>query len=134
MKIKDLQIVSDRRDEVQKAVDEAILTALEALGVQAVGYSVQEITAKGAIDTGLLRNSLTYALAGKPAKKTTYHAEFGSNRHKSGKNAGKRYTARSKNAGSVNIGKPYEGNSPEYGEKNHAVYIGTNVFYAPLTI
>lgn len=126
MKVKGWEILSDRRNEVKDKVDEAIKTALKAVGAQASSRARDEITRVGAIDTGLLRNSITFALAGETPKVTTYHAAFGNNRKKDGT----RYTARASKAGSVNIGKPY-GKAPDYGYKNNAVYIGTNVFYAP---
>lgn len=58
------------------------------------------------IDTGLLRNSITYALSGEAAAQSTYHADSGGG------------------SGS------YTGSAPADDEQHMAVYIGTNVEYA----
>ena len=59
------------------------------------------------VDTGLLRNSITYALAGETAAQSTYKADRGDG-------AGR-----------------YNGNSPkDTGNGVHSVHIGTNVEYA----
>ena len=98
-----VSIVEDHTEEVKEKMKNAIETALNAVGAQAVGHAVAEITSQGAIDTGLLRNSITYALDGSGAKNTSYHASKGSN-----KNAkGKRVSASSTNAGSVKVGQIY---------------------------
>ena len=58
------------------------------------------------IDTGLLRNSITYAIAGKKPAKTEYTADKGDGKGK------------------------YQGIVPKM-EGERTVYIGTNVKYAP---
>lgn len=99
------KIVENNTNEILGGLDEAIERALEAMGMQAEAYTK---AACSAVDTGLLRNSITYALAGKPANTSTYSAD----NPKPGK----------KNAGAYSGTAPYEKNT---------VYIGTNVEYAP---
>ena len=56
--------IDSKIPELKRATQEAITTALEAVGVQAVAHANQEITAVGAVDTGRLRNSITSAVSG----------------------------------------------------------------------
>ena len=121
--------MKDLSEEVLKATEEQIDVALEACGVQAVGYAVAHATEKGVVDTGLLRNSLTYALAGKTANKRTYHASSGSSKYTTKEGQVKRHSAGSTSAGTVKIGR-YEGEAPENEPKKRSVFIGTNVEYA----
>jgi hypothetical protein len=92
----------DNTKEVLSALDKAVERGLEAIGLTAEGHAKKNETA---VDTGLLRNSITYAVSGKSANTKAYKSDDGS---KSG---------------------TYEGQAPE--EKDKAVYIGTNVEYAP---
>lgn len=110
---------------VKQATEDAIEIALEAVGLQAEGYAKKLCPT----DTGLLKNSITHAVSGKPAAMSSYHATYGGNRYTSGKNAGKRITASSENAGAVGYGS-YSGNAPSEGNGRKSVYIGTNVEYA----
>lgn len=57
--------VIDKRGLLKKATDEGIVGALEAAGLQAVGYVKDKIRDNGSIDTGLMRNSIAYAVSGK---------------------------------------------------------------------
>lgn len=122
--------MTDYSDEVKAKIKSAIKTALKAVGVQAVAHAVTYITASSAVDTGLLRNSITFALGGESPAKGSYSAQFGSNRKKNGKDKGKRYSARSKKAGNVSKGS-YSGTAPADSAGEKSVYIGTNVYYAP---
>ena len=54
--------LTSNRELIESATAEAIQTALEAVGTQAVAHAVAEITAQGAVDTGRLRNSITKAV------------------------------------------------------------------------
>lgn len=92
----------DNTKEVLSALDKAIERGLEAIGLTAEGHAKKNETA---VDTGLLRNSITYAVSGKSANIQSYKSDDGS---KSG---------------------TYQGQAPE--EKDKSVYIGTNVEYAP---
>lgn len=121
----------DHTSEVQEAVHDAVLVALDAAGMQAATLAKMELqNTPSRIDTGLLRNSITHAVAGKPAAIRSYRADKGSNRYTKGKNKGKRRSANSKNAGAVGVGF-YAGNAPDPDDPAHPfVLIGTNVEYA----
>ena len=90
---------------VTGAMEEAKKMALEIIGGKAESYAKQLCP----VDTGRLRNSITHAVSGHPAAQSHYTAD----KPKNGKT----------NSGS------YSGQAPD--EKNKAVWIGTNVEYAP---
>ena len=96
--------VVDNSDKVIKATNEQIEAALEAIGLQCEGYAQLDCP----VDTGLLRNSITHAVAGNPPAKQSY-------------------SATSPRAGQKSSGH-YSGSVGSKSEK--AVYIGTNVEYA----
>lgn len=98
--------LKDFSKEVLSATEEAIKTALEACGVQAVEYAVMYATQKGVVDTGLLKNSITYAIGGKAPALQDYASDSGG---KSGR---------------------YNGKAPKDKQGIYTVTIGTNVFYA----
>lgn len=81
--------------------DEAIERAFEIIGGLLERYAKQSCP----VDTGLLRNSITYCLDGKHPHLSQYGAE-----------------------GRQGF---YDGEMPEEPEGNRAVYVGTNVEYAP---
>lgn len=112
------KIVKDNSKQLLDEKDDAIMRALEIIGGTIERYAKQNLTEKKAVDTGLLRNSVTYAISGQEPKIKAYHADKGS----TGKSAS------SKNAGTVNIGR-YSGAVGGVDEK--AVYVGSNVEYAP---
>lgn len=85
-----------------KELEKAAESALNAVGLQAEKYA----KLKCPVDTGLLRNSITYALDGKEPHKKSYKADKGAEK------------------GS------YNGEIPDEGRGKRAVYIGTNVEYA----
>lgn len=121
-------LTADNLDQVLEEFAEQVDMGLEAIGLQAERHAKENITRNGTIDTGLLRNSITYAVSGQSPNTMNYTAMYGENRHTSGKNKGKRYSAKSKKAGTVKTGS-YSGVVGDASEK--AVYIGTNVEYAP---
>lgn len=94
----------DNTDEVLKGLSGAVDRALIRIGMSAEGYAKKALTAQGAVDTGLLRNSITFAISGGDANISDYKANRGDG------------------TGS------YSGSIPD--EKDKAVYIGTNVEYA----
>ena len=98
----------DNTKKVLSALEAAIKRGNEAIGMTAEGHAKKKITAAGAVDTGRLRNSITYALAGEEAHVKSYKA------NKGGKDR-ETYT--------------YDGTAE--GKKGSGVYIGTNVEYAP---
>lgn len=97
--------IEDHSKEVIKAKDEAVARALEMIGLQCEKYAKFLCPT----DTSLLKNSITHAVSGEGTAISTYHAD----KAKGGATRIGRY------AGVV-------GNS-----KEEAVYIGTNVEYAP---
>lgn len=62
----DIKITVDNSAEVIEAKNEAIMRALEAIGLQAEGYA----KLKAPVDTGRLRNSITHSLA--PEEEAVY--------------------------------------------------------------
>ena len=98
----------DHTEEVLSALEAAIKRGNEAIGMTAEGHAKKKITAAGAVDTGRLRNSITYALAGEETHVKSYKANKGGKERET-------YT--------------YDGTAE--GKKGSGVYIGTNVEYAP---
>lgn len=98
-----LRITEDHTDEVLRLLGDRIEIALEQCGIRAEEVAVGLCP----VDTGLLHNSITYALDGQAPAKGAYHANSGG---KSGS---------------------YGGQMPKEGGDARAVYIGTNVEYAP---
>ena len=105
----------DNSKETIKAKNHAVEAALEAIGNQAVSYAKSVLAEDSRIDTGLLRNSLTHAVSGKEPDITEYKGDRKSQYGKSEEIP----------AGS------YSGTAPKDPENKKAVYIGTNVDYAP---
>ena len=98
----------DNTDEVLAALERAKKRGLEAIGLTAEGHAKKKITEAKAVDTGRLRNSITYALAGGETHIKSYRADKGGKDRET-------YT--------------YDGTAD--GKKGSGVYIGTNVEYAP---
>lgn len=97
--------INDNTDAVLEALKQALENGLEACGIDAEAKAVLNIENNPRrVDTGLLRNSITHAVAGKGAAKSSYAADDGSN------------------------GGSYSGTAP--GEEGKSVIIGTNVSYA----
>lgn len=105
----------DNSDKVKEEFNEATLRVLEAIGIHVEGEAKEELeNDPRRIDTGLLRNSITYALSGESPKITSYH----------GDNPSKYGTEKMTPIGY------YNGTAPDDTEDKKAVYIGTNVEYA----
>ena len=98
-----VKITNDHTDDILKALKEASKKALMDVGLEASGDVAEFITGEGIVDTGLLRNSITFALNGESAQIGSYTASKGD-----GKGS-------------------YSGTAPN---KENTVYIGTNVEYA----
>lgn len=103
------EIVKDNSAEALKAKNEALDRALEIIGGTIERYAKENLTSKKAVDTGLLRNSVTYAISGGSAHKQKYTAD-----------KGKGNEAPKKGYYSGTVGSSEE----------KAVYVGTNVEYA----
>ena len=118
-----VRIEADNREEVMSKVDKAMMVALEAVGLEAEG-DVKKLVP---VDTGLLRNSITHAVDGKPPAITTYTSE---SQHKKTP-----ATERAGTAGKA-VDPPKSGkydSSPVSpgGDGIRRAYVGTNVEYAP---
>ena len=102
IKTESIEFISNEK-EVDKAVIDALRKALTKVGMQAESYAKM----KCPVDTGLLRNSITYAMDGD----LTHIAAYADNK---GENSG-----------------TYEGKAPAEDTGLMSVTIGTNVHYAP---
>lgn len=98
----DVKIV-DNTKKVIDAKDEAVEAAFEIIGGLMERYAKQSTP----VDTGLLRNSITYCLDGERPSKEAYKADSG------GESGG------------------YDGEMPKEPNGKRAVFVGTNVEYAP---
>lgn len=100
--------IKDHTKEAIDAKDLAIERALTIIGGELVRYSTQQCP----VDTGLLRNSITFCLDGQRPAIDGYKAD------KEGRKG-------------LQEGK-YDGEMPKEEGKARAVYLGTNVEYAPI--
>lgn len=98
---------NSNRDEVDKRMEKAMEQSLRLVGGLAERKAKETISDMDAVDTGFLRNSITFALDGDSPNIDTYHDDPNTQK------------------GS------YEGRAPEEGNSKRSVYIGTNIFYAP---
>ena len=94
--------IESHEEEFLEALEMARTRALIRIGFQAEGYAVD----LAPVDTGLLRNSITFALSGESPQKNNYKSKKGD---KSGS---------------------YSGKAPAGENGKETVYIGTNVEYA----
>lgn len=102
-------IVDDSSEEVLAALENAIERGLNAWGETGEGYAKDVIGEHNRIDTGRMRNSVTYALSGMPPANVVYEDD-----------TGRSFL--------------YSGTAPKglfEGKNPRSVYIGTNVEYAP---
>ena len=100
----------DNSEAFLEVLDKQLTLAMEDVGMEAEG-DVKQLCP---VDTGRLRNSITYALAGRPANISEY-----------------RPNSTDKNGRKPRNTKPgkYTGSAPG-DENDYAVFIGTNVEYA----
>ena len=114
----------DKSQDVNKIIHERILVGLEACGLLAERLAKMECP----VDTGRLRNSITHATSGQPAKQHTYAPQYVSKLDGGIDKDGKRkhLTKKQKEAATVTE------TIPAVPEKEEAVYLGTNVEYAPI--
>lgn len=108
----DFQMRNDRTKEVKEQMADRALVALDAVGMQASSLAKMELQKSPMrVDTGLLRNSITHAVSGKPAAIGSYSADT----PKKGR----------ENSGS------YAGSAPAPSTPQQPfVLVGTNVEYA----
>lgn len=91
------------KNQLEGALDRALMTA----GMMAESQAKRNLKANKSVQTGLLRNSITFARGGKSANIGTYNADVGTG------------------SGS------YSGTSSPDPKYEYSVYVGTNVEYAP---
>lgn len=105
--------VTNNTNRVLTAFDQKMLTALMAVGLQAEGYAKLELeNSPRRVDTGLLRNSITFAIDGEKTNITDYKA------------------SKPDADGNIQSG-TYSGTPPKESGNKRSVFLGTNVEYAP---
>ena len=113
----------DNSPAVMAAMQRAAIKALEMCGGIGESAVKQKLTNNGSVVTGLLRNSITYALGGQGAKATIYHA----NRAKGGAAKANGQPGAQQDVATGT----YQGQAPADEKGQMSVYVGTNVEYAP---
>lgn len=107
----EIKIENNNTDNILDALKEATHNALLDVGMIASGDIIDFITDRGIVDTGLLGNSITFALNGESANISSYKSN-----------------PTDKNGKPVpTVEGSYNGKAPN---KENTVYIGTNVEYA----
>lgn len=96
-----IKILNNNKKAILDALDDQVKLALKAVGMQAVSDVTRDPIP---VDTGLMKNSITYAISGESPAITSYRAD---NTNESGS---------------------YQGTAPN--DTIPALYIGTNVHYA----
>lgn len=99
--------VTSNISEHDRKFAKAVEKALRLVGGQAERFAKETISDMGAVDTGFLRNSITWALDGESANVEEYKDD------------------------AENQTGAYDGETPKDGKGERSVYIGTNVYYAP---
>lgn len=107
--IENIKIAVDNSGRVVELLGEALERALEEIGLQAERGVKERLTSQGQVDTGFLRNSITYAISGEGAATSSYKADKGKGNKPPKSNT-------------------YQGTAPK--DKDKSVYVGTNVEYA----
>lgn len=103
---------TDNSEQVLQELEQKMKAALTAVGMHLEGEAKEELeNSPRRIDTGLLRNSITWALSGEAPAIGSYSAD------------------KPDRTGEIPTG-TYSGNVPDDPKENPAVYIGTNVEYA----
>ena len=109
----EIKIAADNIEQAKQEIQQRARKALTAIGIQASSLARTELQkSPSRIDTGLLRNSITYALDGEGTAISSYSADKAS-----------RYSGKTPPSGS------YGGTTPKEPEGRQAVYIGTGVKY-----
>lgn len=101
----------DNSGIIRQAMEENKDALLEALGIQGHKHVVDAITESGHVDTGLMRNSIAWAISGEAPNVRSYHADKA---NKSGTQQGVGF---------------YSGTAPDAQNGQKAVYIGSNLPY-----
>ena len=127
MQIKGIEVV-DHTAECIAAKNQAVLKALEAIGMQAESHAKQNLTASGHIDTGLLRNSIAHAVSGNTPTtngKTVYQADRAESKYSFVP------TLYDDKGNAIKKTGNYTESVPDDDINEKAVYVGSNVHYAP---
>lgn len=103
-------------NELERNFDQKTEACLISIGMLAEGFAKQKITREGAIDTGRLRNSITWAIAGKEPNISSYSPDRLPERGEGDEDSVDTLT------------RPYSGTAPK--SFVPAVYVGSNVTYA----
>ena len=115
--------IEDHIDDVIEAKNNAVLRALEMIGIQAESHAANNLTASGHIDTGLLRNSITHAVSGEIPKNndgsSSYEADTAVSKYRPNEQNAQ------KKRGEYSIA------VPDADINERAVFVGSNVEYAP---
>ena len=106
-----ITIVSNNKTAIIGATEKAVRKAARMIGGTVAGHAVE----LAPVDTGLLRNSITFALGGQPPQITTYSSE--------GESASGKKIEKTEGH--------YDGEAPPDNSGEVTVYVGTNVEYAP---
>ena len=105
-----IQVV-DHVQEVRRATEKAIQKAARMIGGSIAGHAAEACP----VDTGLLRNSITFALGGEAPAMPIYHSN-----------------SEDKNGKRIEVVEGhYDGSAPADNDHQVTVYVGTNVEYAP---
>ena len=105
----EIHIAADNIEQAKQEIMTRARKALTAIGIQVSSLARTEIQkSPSRIDTGLLRNSITYALDGEGTAISSYSADKAS-----------RYSGKTPPSGS------YGGTTPKEPQGRQAVYIGT---------
>ena len=99
--------VHSNKADYDRRFDRAVEKALRLVGGQAERFAKETISDMKAVDTGFLRNSITWALDGEVPNTAQYQDDAGT---KHGE---------------------YQGEAPQARAHERTVYIGSNVYYAP---
>ena len=111
--------IEDHSGDILNALNQNIDRTLEMIGLQAAGYAILNLESDPRrVDTGLLRNSIAYAIAGQtPIVHKTKGQDYQNDGH-------------DKNGNPVPIVHgEYQGKIAK-AEGEHSVYVGSNVEYA----
>lgn len=100
--------IASHKESVERATEKALKKAARMIGGTVAGHAVEACP----VDTGLLKNSITFAIGGESTAITDYQSD-----------------TKDKN-GEYKTGH-YDGEAPEDDDHEVSVYVGTNVQYAP---
>lgn len=110
----EVHIAADNIEQAKQEIQQRARKALTAVGIQTPSLARTELQrSPSRIYTGLLKNSITYALDGEGTAISSYSADKAS-----------RYS------GKMPPSESYSGTTPKEPEGRQAVYVGTGVKYA----